>query len=292
MAARRPTKIQLESLSQKYVLGEYLSSGGCGTVMTCTLKDDPNRGIFVLKYINMAELTKNKAAGSAREARLMAKLHHTNIVKLHDVFEVDKKLHLIMEHCDNGDLRTKIRAKISEKKSFSYEQIRFWMIQLTQAINVIHQAEIVHRDIKPENIFLSGPSETIKIGDLGISRVIDSEQNERAKTRIGTPRYVSPEVLKGDEYMFSTDIWSLGVMMCELCTLDRVIIRPEKRNKVFCKFFSCGEELFVKIPSIEKKYGKEFKSIAKKMLQENPDKRPTAEELVVMFQKLPPKLNA
>ena len=72
------------------------------------------------------------------------------------------------------------------------------MIQLTQAINVIHQAEIVHRDIKPENIFLSGPSETIKIGDLGISRVIDSEQNERAKTRIGTPRYVSPEVLKGD----------------------------------------------------------------------------------------------
>merc|ERR1712098_392746 len=98
---------------------------------------------------------------------------------------------------------------------------------------------------KPENIFLHGASESVKIGDLGISRSIDVQSGQRAKTRIGTPRYVSPEVLRGDDYYFSTDIWSLGILLCELCTLDRVIIRPEKRSKVFCKFFTCFEESFV-----------------------------------------------
>ena len=71
------------------------------------------------------------------------------------------------------------------------------MIQLSQALKVIHAADIVHRDIKPENIFLHGPTDTVKIGDLGISRSINVHEGERAKTRIGTPRYVSPEVLKG-----------------------------------------------------------------------------------------------
>ena len=103
--------------------------GGCGTVMSCTLKDNPQKGIFVLKYINVAELTKNKAAGSTREARLMSKLHHNNIVRLIDVFECDEKLHLIMEYCDGGDLRKKIRQKINDQHAgkkdshFSYETV-------------------------------------------------------------------------------------------------------------------------------------------------------------------------
>ena len=84
------------------------------------------------------------------------------------------------------------------------------MIELSNALSLIHKAKIVHRDIKPENIFI-GENHTLKIGDLGISRTIDTDKNERAKTRIGTPRYVSPEVLQGKSYLFSTDIWSLGI---------------------------------------------------------------------------------
>lgn len=93
--------------------------------MTCTLKDNPQKGTFVLKYINVAELTKNKAAGSEREARLMQRLHHNNIVQLLDVFECDEKLHIIMEHCDGGDLRKKIRQQINNQNSsnFSYETV-------------------------------------------------------------------------------------------------------------------------------------------------------------------------
>ena len=72
MAARRPTTIQLDRLDKQYKLGEYLASGGCGTVMLCSRHDDPSI-TYVLKYINLNELTKNKAAGSEREANLMKK---------------------------------------------------------------------------------------------------------------------------------------------------------------------------------------------------------------------------
>merc|ERR1712168_1621038 len=110
-----------------------------------------------------------------------------------------------------------------------------------------------------ENIFVGDSQKlNLKIGDLGISRVIDTEKNERAKTRIGTPRYVSPEVLQGREYLFSTDIWSLGVMLVEMVTLDRAVIKPEKRERI---------------------YGTELHKIAKMMLQEKPSKRPTASQL-------------
>ena len=55
MAARRPTKIQLERLEQKYTLGDYLASGGCGTVLFCTKKEDPDKKKYVLKYINLGK---------------------------------------------------------------------------------------------------------------------------------------------------------------------------------------------------------------------------------------------
>ena len=57
-------------------------------------------------------------------------------------------------------------------------------------------------------------------------------------------------------------------MMCELCTLDRVVIRPEKRSKKFCRFFYCGEENFVELPAIERKYGQEMKQLARLMLKD------------------------
>merc|ERR1711970_318940 len=289
MAARRPTKIQLAKLEAQYQLGDYLASGGCGTVMLCTKLDDANKKKYILKYINLNELTKNKAAGSQREANLMKKLNNDNIVRLIGVFECDGKLHLIMEYCQGGDLRALIRKKLHEEEYFSYNQIRTWMIQLCKGLEAVHEAEVVHRDIKPENIFVGDSQKlNLKIGDLGISRVIDTEKNERAKTRIGTPRYVSPEVLQGKEYLFSTDIWSLGIMLVEIVTLDRAVIKPEKHERNFCGLCSCGTVSTVEVPQFkERLYGTELHKIAKMMLTEKPSKRPTASQLVKLFSDLP-----
>jgi len=281
----------MERLEAKYQLGEYLASGGCGTVMLCSRHNEPSKP-YVLKYINLNELTKNKAAGSEREAQLMSKLDHENIVKLVDVFECDHKLHLIMEYCSGGDLRTLIRKTQKSEQQFTYEQIRTWMIELCSALVLIHRANILHRDIKPENIFLgNSEKQNLKIGDLGISRTIDLEKNERAKTRIGTPRYVAPEVLSGKDYLFSADIWSLGILFVELITLDKTVIRPRQQENTCCGVFSIGTSFEVDVPEFDSRvFGKEMYKIACKMLQNSPKSRPSASDLVKMFKQLPTKL--
>ena len=107
-----------------------------------------------------------------------------------------------------GDLRSLIQDTIQNDDVFSYKQVRIWMIELCDALKTIHKEKIVHRDIKPENVFLVN-NQYLKIGDLGISRKI--EQDQSAHTRIGTPRYLAPEVYNGDSYSFTADIWSLGM---------------------------------------------------------------------------------
>ena len=143
------------------------------------------------------------------------------------------------------------------------------MIELCSALVLIHRANILHRDIKPENIFLgNSEKQNLKIGDLGISRTIDLEKNERAKTRIGTPRYVAPEVLSGKDYMFSADIWSLGVyfslkretnkslgiMFVEMLTLDKTVIRPRQQESTCCGIFSVGNTFVVDVPEFDERF--------------------------------------
>ena len=96
------------------------------------------------------------------------------------------------------------------------------MIELCEALKTIHAANIVHRDIKPENVFLVN-DQYLKIGDLGISRKIEPDNS--AHTRIGTPRYLAPEVYKGEAYTFTADIWGLGKSRFTNKYLFKLILR-------------------------------------------------------------------
>jgi NIMA (never in mitosis gene a)-related kinase len=85
------------------------------------------------------------------------------------------------------------------------------------AIKHIHDRKIIHRDLKAENIFLT-KRRICKLGDLGVARVMNSTQS-KAYTVVGTPYYMSPEVIQSNPYDRKSDIWSLGVLLYQLCTL-------------------------------------------------------------------------
>ena len=81
----------------------------------------------------------------------------------------------------------------------------------------IHDLKILHRDLKTSNIFLTSNGQ-IKIGDFGISKILQ-ETNENAQTTVGTPYYLSPEICQNKPYSYKSDVWSLGCILYELCTL-------------------------------------------------------------------------
>jgi len=86
-------------------------------------------------------------------------------------------------------------------------------------LKYVHERKVLHRDIKPANVFKT-KSGIIKFGDFGVSKLLSSTM-AKASTEIGTPLYLSPEIVNGQKYDAATDIWSLGVTLYELCTLKR-----------------------------------------------------------------------
>ena len=91
-----------------------------------------------------------------------------------------------------------------------------WLTQILLGLDYLHQNEIVHKDLKPENILFS--KEKIKLCDFGTSSILDS--NKYTKNNLGTIGYMSPETLNETKQEFSTDIWSLGCILHELCCLE------------------------------------------------------------------------
>ena len=91
-------------------------------------------------------------------------------------------------------------------------------MEICLGLEEIHSKNLIHRDLKPDNIFLTKERQ-LKIGDFGISKKINNI-NEYAKTQVGTLSYMAPEIIKGEFYNNKVDIWSLGCIIYELCTLD------------------------------------------------------------------------
>ena len=122
---------------------------------------------------------------------------------------------IIMEYCNGKSLREYIEKYKKENKIIPENQIIRYMIDILQGIKYLHNSKIIHRDLKPDNIMLNNCGNA-KIGDFGISKQL-TDTVKYAKTAMGTLQYASLEVMKGEKYNHTADIWSLGCIFYELC---------------------------------------------------------------------------
>lgn len=255
-------------IDKKNVLG----TGTFGTVHRVLHKKTGQ--IRACKTINKTKIT--NAQRFDEEIKILRQLDHPNILKLYEYFEDSKNIHLITELCQGGELFD----LIVEKEFLQEEEAVNVFKQILFSINYCHKQNIVHRDLKPENFLLEDKPEKesnyqIKTIDFGLSKIIKTRNTgriERMQTRVGTPYYISPEVLAGN-YDKACDLWSAGcilyIMLCGYPPFqgddDQEIIEAVLKGK-----FSFDDDAWVNV-SIE------AKDLIKKLITK-PERRLTAQE--------------
>ncbi|MCJ8740207.1 hypothetical protein PDJAM_G00056160 [Pangasius djambal] len=196
----------------QYTVLKVIGEGAFGRALLVQPKTDK------VKWV-MKEIRLPKAEGgmqrARREAVLLARMKHPNIVAFRESFEDDSHLYIVMEFCSGGDLLQRMQQQ--KGSLFSEDVILRWFSQMCLGTKHIHDKRVLHRDLKSKNIFLTDEG-TVKLGDFGSACALNSAKGY-AQTYVGTPYYVSPEIWDNQPYNNKSDIWSLGCVLYELCTL-------------------------------------------------------------------------
>ena len=274
-----------EGALSKYEVFKQLGEGAFGKAELAKNKEDGT--LVVIKTVNLDLLDEDAEEKALGEGNILRKVskdpQHENIIKFHGFHLSDNEAVLIMEYVDGGDLRRKIEEEKLWKRKIDEKTILTWLKEISSALKLCHgEKHIIHRDIKPENILLTKDNH-IKLADFGISKAL-SKNEDITKTRIGDIDYISPELENGEKYTYSTDIWSLGVTIYELCLLEH----PQKYYHINLKQYLSG-----KIPKLnDKDYSEELSDLIQKMLNPDPNKRPTAGEILEICETLLKKENS
>jgi NIMA (never in mitosis gene a)-related kinase len=198
-----------------FEVGKELGKGAFGSVFIVKRKEDSN--IYAMKRVKISQLNTKERENALNEVRILASLNHQNIVGYKEAFfeEDSRTLNIVMEYADDGDLESKIQKCIKTKVPFTESEIWSCLIQIIQGLKYLHENKVMHRDLKCANIFLL-KNGTVKLGDLNVSKIVKMGM---CSTQTGTPYYASPEVWADKPYDYKSDIWSVGCIIYELCTL-------------------------------------------------------------------------
>ncbi|CAD8064491.1 unnamed protein product [Paramecium primaurelia] len=230
-----------------------------------------NKKNYIVKIIDISKMDRKQREEALNEVHVLKAMRHPYIITYRESFMEKKCLCIVMDYADGGDLYGKIAKQKELGILFSEEQILDWFVQMALAMNHIHERKILHRDLKTQNIFLTSKND-VKIGDFGIARVLQHTY-DCAKTAIGTPYYLSPEICQEKPYNQKSDIWSLGCILYELTTLNHAFDALSMK------------ELVLKIlrgtyPPIPSQYSSELQSLIADMLIKDPSKRPSIKRIL------------
>ncbi|KAM9662642.1 serine/threonine-protein kinase Nek1 isoform 8-T11 [Morphnus guianensis] len=251
----------------KYIKVRKIGEGSFGKAILVKAKENGQQ--YVIKEINISKMSNKEREESRREVAVLANMKHPNIVLYRESFEENGCLYIVMDYCEGGDLFKKINAQ--KGILFSEDQILDWFVQICLALKHIHDRKILHRDIKSQNIFLTKDG-TIQLGDFGIARVLNSTA-ELARTCIGTPYYLSPEICQNKPYNNKSDIWALGCVLYEMCTLKHAFEAGNMKNLVL-KIISGP------FPPVSVHYSYDLRNLLSQLFKRNPRNRPSVNSIL------------
>lgn len=204
------SNLQGKTLSSRYLVQEVIARGGMSTVYEG--KDKRLERQVAIKVIH-PHLAADPVFRDKffREARMLAKVNHTNLVNIYDQGDDAGNAYIVLEYVQGITLRDALR----ENGALTTEQIMQVSRAILSALSQAHSNGIVHRDLKPENILLSDDGR-IKVTDFGLARELSSDTD--TGSLVGTVAYLAPEVIKRGNTQTQSDIYSFGIMLYEMLT--------------------------------------------------------------------------
>lgn len=171
-------------------------------------------GLFAMKTLKKAHLLRRgQIQRTKTERKVLSNMNHPFIMKLHFAFQTDDKLYLVLDYCAGGE----IFFHLSRHRRFHEKVARFYTAELLLALGHCHDNGIIYRDLKPENVLLDSHGH-VKLGDFGLAKDNIRHPYKGARSRVGTPEYMAPEILQQFGHGFCVDYWGLGMLLYEMMT--------------------------------------------------------------------------
>lgn len=219
------------------------------------------------------KLSKSERQRFKEEAGMLKGLQHPNIVRFYDSWESPSKgkkcIVLVTELMTSGTLKTYLKRF----KEMKIKVLRSWCRQILKGLHFLHTRSppIIHRDLKCDNIFITGPTGSVKIGDLGLATL---KRASFAKSVIGTPEFMAPEMYE-EKYDESVDVYAFGMCMLEMATSEYPYSECQNAAQIYRRVTSG-----VKPGSFDKVAIPEVKEIIEGCIRQNKDERYSIKDLL------------
>lgn len=243
-------------------------SGTSGSFLAVD-KQDESKKVVIKRLMDGSQ--------GVHELNVSLRVRHSNIITFLESFVHEGALYVVLSYAEGGDLEGYLHQMVMRKKTLPHALLLSWFKQLLTALQCCHEQNILHRDLKPANVFLNADKTELYLGDFGSAKSL-LRSISFTTTFVGSPIWISPEVMTGKPYSYPADIWSLGCVFYEMAALRRPFSSTSFANLV--QQITSGD-----IAPLPAALPEDIRAIIMSMLQVEPSKRCSLTEALKMTER-------
>ena len=253
----------------EYELLQQIGKGSYGSVYRA--RHRLTDAVYAVKRMDVRRSTHYETVCIVNELRVLSSHKCPFIIAFKTAFMHENCIHIVTELATQGDLAALVKRRAAEPKPIAESEVWSYFLQLAIGVSYLHAINVIHRDLKPANVFLDGEGR-IKLGDVGVVKLMRCYMMW-GQTQVGTPLYMSPEIIRRERYDKRVDVWSVGCIVHELMSLT-----PPFAARNMFELRACILSGRWRPPPLS--YSQELRGVVAKMMAVQPRLRPDLDALL------------